>query len=488
LFPGFVIIVLAAAGIVLAWRSDAHPIVVAMLTVGAFGFVLSLGPDGMRPLYAFFHRFIFGFQAIRAPARFAVLAMFAMTTLAALGWRELSREAHKARRMSANHYWGVAIIALMALEFVDVPIPMSPAPARQTDIGRWLERASGPGPVIYLPLGLDVESTPAMVQSLEHRRPIVNGYSGQRPAFYAALVDTLSGFPSDDALLALKEIGVRFAVTKKPLMPPSADAAWPLVERARFADGLIYEFHWTPELDERLRAAATVTPPVPGIVPFRPGERATYAVRWAGAVDLPAGQITVRVERPDYTFLVGAESAPWVARFFEAKDAFTTRAGPDLLPELHERDQKEGARHETRVFVYDHARGLVHLGRTVEQALGSEGVNLPLPAGSRDAISALFYVRTLPLEPGARYAIPVNEAGRNLVVDVVVTGRESVQIQGKSQEAIRIEPRVRRPAERRRPGIATIWLSADARRVPLAFDVEASFGKVRIELVSYDQR
>jgi hypothetical protein len=89
LFPGFVLIALALAGAWLGWRSDAKAMVLAMIALVALGFGLSLGPDGARAIYAGFHRFVFGFAAIRAPARFSVLVMFGASVLAALGVREL---------------------------------------------------------------------------------------------------------------------------------------------------------------------------------------------------------------------------------------------------------------------------------------------------------------------------------------------------------------------------------------------------------------
>ncbi len=99
-----------------------------------------------------------------------------------------------------------------------------------TMTGRWLKQAPQPGAVVYLPLTIDSANTPFMVESLEHRRPIVNGYSGQRPAFYSALVDTLHDFPSADALWSLKDLDVRFIVTSEPIAAPSPA----LVERANF--------------------------------------------------------------------------------------------------------------------------------------------------------------------------------------------------------------------------------------------------------------
>src|SRR5690606_12068677 len=90
LFPGFTLVVLALAGAWLGGRSDARPLVAAMLVVALIGFVLSLGPDGFRTVYAALHRYVFGFQAIRASARFSVLVTFGLATLAAVAWRELS--------------------------------------------------------------------------------------------------------------------------------------------------------------------------------------------------------------------------------------------------------------------------------------------------------------------------------------------------------------------------------------------------------------
>src|SRR6185295_17946476 len=96
----------------------------------------------------------------------------------------------------------------------------------------------------------DTDATPAMVQSLEHRRPLVNGYSGQRPDFYRPLAETINTFPSRDALAALHDARVRFVVTPGPIEPlEPLEATEPWKERARFSDGTIYELVWTPELE-----------------------------------------------------------------------------------------------------------------------------------------------------------------------------------------------------------------------------------------------
>jgi hypothetical protein len=131
-------------------------------------------------------------------------------------------------------------------------------------VGQWLAGAPEPGAVAILPLDADIASTPAMVQSLEYRRPIVNGYSGQRPSFYRPLVDALNTFPSGDALLgaARRAVCVSSSSTRAD-RTVARDGPSPAVERARFNDGTIYELQWTPDIDARLAAASTIDPPRP---------------------------------------------------------------------------------------------------------------------------------------------------------------------------------------------------------------------------------
>ena len=503
LFPGFVLIALAIAGACLGWRQDSRPTVLSMMAIAALGFVLSLGPDGNRPLYAAFHRFVFGFQAIRAPARFSVLVLFGLCALAAIGVRELSSPRRPRRRIGHKGHkehdvqkqnvlrvlcgkFVCAIFVAAVLEWLHVPLSLAVAPALRTDVGQWLARAPEPGAVAILPLDLDIASTPAMVQSLEHRRPIVNGYSGQRPSFYGPLIDALNTFPSGDALLALRDSGVRFVVTPVPVAPPPENGSSPIVERARFTGGTIYELRWTPDIEARLTAASTVEPPPAGPIPFHVGEVARYRVGWGGAgMSLSAGDISIGVEPPAYRLVVKAVTAPWVASFFEARDVFTTQADAALLPQVHERDQQEGSRHVARAFIYDHGARVVRSGRSVAEARAAGAVVLPMFPRARDAIAALFYARTLPLREGERYRFPVNEAGRNLIVELTVGGREMIRVQGRDVEAWRLTPRLERRVEEREQPAAIVWLSNDAQRVPLALDVDAGFGHVRVELESY---
>ena len=488
MFPGLVLLALAAMGIWRARRTDARPVAMTAFVVVVCGVILSLGPDGIRVLYATIADSLFGFQAIRAPARFAVVAVAGLCVLAGVG--------------VAQSTWRPAVVGviavLMMLEFVNAPLTFVAAPARSTPTGRWLKSAPGPGAVLYLPLTLDRDNSRFMVQSLEHLRPIVNGYSGQRPSFFTSFVDTFADPLSLDARALLREAGVRFVVSPRAL--EMAGEGWPFVERARFDDGVIYEVVWTEASEAALDDVAGEEPPPPGPIPFAPGETSTYEVKWlTGPLDLPAGTITLRARRPGpgdpvdrargaeptWVFDALVDSAPWVSRFFEAHDTFRTTADDRLKPLVHERALREGSRVLDRAFVFDPLAHRVRIGEHVAAAATPGALVLPLAPGARDALTVFWYVRTLPIAAGLSLSMPINEAGRSMSLQMTVTGREMVTTDRGPVAAFRVEPRITARVERRRPISLVVWLSDDGRRVPLAAEIDASFGRLRLKLVDY---
>jgi len=487
MFPGLVLLGLAAVGLWRGWRSDARPVVVSAAALIVAGLVLSLGPEGVRPLYAWLSDHMFGFQAIRAPARFAVILMLGLCLLAGVGIAQ-------ARMKTAV----VALLtAVMCLEYANAPLAFVAAPQASTATGRWLAEAGGAGAVLYLPLTLDRENSPFMVESLEHGRPIVNGYSGQRPSFYTSLVDALADPSSVDARATLKELNVRFVVSPTGLAGAGTPDS-PYVEQARFDGRVIDEVVWTPAAEAALGEVAIVEPPPPGVVPFAVGEKATYDVQWLnGPMDLTAGQITLSVvppesrdagaggEAPPWVFEVAVDTAPWVSRFFEAHDRFRTAADSALRPLLHQRALREGRRSVDRAYAYNHAARRVSSGDSPAAARQSGAITLPLPPGARDALTALWYIRTMPVSPGYALALPLNEAGRNLALNLTVAARETITIDGAPVPALRLEPRFAARVPRRQAIESTIWLSDDGRRVPLMVEVAAGFGRVRLKLVDY---
>jgi hypothetical protein len=72
-----------------------------------------------------------------------------------------------------------------------------------------------------------------------------------------------------------------------------------------------------------------------------------------------------------------------------------------------------------------------------------------------------------------------------VIVDLSVEHREQIRVEGRDVDAWRLTPRLARRVEARAQPQSTLWLSSDGRQVPLAIDIDAGFGHVRLELESY---
>ena len=158
-----------------------------------------------------------------------------------------------------------------------------------------------------------------------------------------------------------------------------------LVARARFGEGVIYELVWSPEIEARLAPAAPAPPPPPGPPPFAPPERLQYTVKWIGGpLDLAAGHVTLEVAKgasgdAPYRFVATAETAPWMARFFDARDRFETDAG--LGPAAADAPAHLAGRASGRSIACTRSiptRGVVRIGRT-----GLVRPSSPFPNSSR---------------------------------------------------------------------------------------------------------
>jgi hypothetical protein len=494
--PGWGVLLLAALAMGSLRTRGRRPHVWGWLAVVGTGLVLSFGPEGVGAVYAWCHRWLFGFHAVRAPARFGVLVAFGTAALAAYGVSWALSRTGLIRALA------VAGVVLVAGESLAWRVPAVAAPRLDTPVAVWLRDAPGPGAVVYLPMPPDRAATPAMLETLVHGRPLVNGYSGQRPSFYGAVEGALATFPSADALWMLHDLQVRFVVA--PVA--GLEASWPLQARAALADHAGAPVHIYEVADEEaLRAALgeepAVSPPPPGTPAFRAGERARYDVFWDGAgTAVAAGTVLLRVDAADpaddllpawldadararlvWRVAVEVETRPWMARIFEARDVFVTWADAGLLPVAHRRIIREGRRRVDQSVAFDAAGRSVTTLAPDETALDA-GLRVRMPPEVRDPLTALLLLRAVDLGEGVR--LPMTDMGRLLTLETGPITSETIEWRGTPTRTWRLQPVLAQRVHRRKPPAIDLWLGRDEHdRLPLRAEVEAGFGRVRLELV-----
>ena len=239
------------------WR--ARSVVGFYVLAMAAMYVLALGPEPRllgRPLlyespYSWFMR-LPGFEVLRVPARFVMLAAVCQVVLVAAA---VARWAVGSRR--------VLIASLIALGLIVdgwMWLPVEAAP--RGGITRWPEVAA----VLELPLSDPATDFGAMFRAMSHGRPTVNGVSGYLPPHYLPLAQALKA-GQYDALFELTHDGTLGVAVDRS--QPHADA----VERglqgigARPLEDGAGDSRWAGYLLPP--RPADTEPPVPAAVPVQ---------------------------------------------------------------------------------------------------------------------------------------------------------------------------------------------------------------------------
>jgi hypothetical protein len=110
----------------------------------------------------------------------------------------------------------LALVALLIVESASMPLPLSEVPNAPTRLYRWL--AEQPAGAVYewptpRPDQLGFTQEPRyMYQSITHWKPLVNGYSGNSPESYIALLQSTRNFPDRYSVFYLQRLRVRYVV------------------------------------------------------------------------------------------------------------------------------------------------------------------------------------------------------------------------------------------------------------------------------------
>jgi len=174
------------------------------------GIVGSFGLNGF--LYSFFYRRFEPFQAMRVPARFAIITYVGLAIWGALGVAALVNARQGAKRLLL----GGLLIALMIAD-VRPRIRWEQAPVRTPPVYSWLARTKA-GPVLELPFSGEGVEYLYLLGSAVHRVPTVNGTSGFFPTEYWKMRDPDSRDDFDTMLSLAEQWGVRVVIVHGPLL------------------------------------------------------------------------------------------------------------------------------------------------------------------------------------------------------------------------------------------------------------------------------
>lgn len=220
---------------------------------------------------------------------------------------------------------------------------------------------------------------------------------------------------------------------------------------------------------------------VPAALPFGSGEVLDYEIQYGvvsvGRARLETREVERHRDRPVLELLSRAKSAQWIDTVYKVRDEISSLFDLEALYSLRFRKQlREGDYKADFEAEYLHEEGVARY------ADGSESELVP---GSQDILSALFYVRAFALREGMVLHIPVHDGKKSYPLRVAVTGRERVETRLGSYDCLVLEPTLQSQGLFKSEGRMLIYLSDDARRLPVKLKARAPVGAFTSELVAY---
>ena len=237
-----------------------------------------------------------------------------------------------------------------------------------------------------------------------------------------------------------------------------------------------------PPQETKIGASAHIEPLRPGYE-FPHGQTLHYEAEWRFWT---AGIATVRIERSGSQEHVAAtaDSSGVVALLYRVQDRFNSYFDAKSLCSYKLlKHSEEGSHRRETVISYDYARGKAILEERNLKDNQQKKTENDIPHCVTDVLSGIFYVGSLPLQPGANYTFPLNNGGKTVTVQAHVEGKEQVKTPAGTFQTIRVGPEGDSGILKNR-GRIWIWYTDDAQHLPVQMRTKLFWGTLTIYLTS----
>lgn len=221
--------------------------------------------------------------------------------------------------------------------------------------------------------------------------------------------------------------------------------------------------------------------PVSRIVPFGPGESLLFSIDYgpinAGEASLEVVDVTDADGSPCYVVESKASSNRFFSAFYMVRDKVVSHIDTrTLTTRFFSKRLREGDYRKNVAVRFDQAAG---------KARYLDGRVMDVPPGVQDVLSAFYFVRTLDLVPGEHTAISTHSSHKNYDLEVIVHDRETITVPAGTFDCMVVEPVLQGEGLFQHQGQLTIWISDDARRLPVLMKTKVKVGAIDASLKSF---
>ena len=229
-------------------------------------------------------------------------------------------------------------------------------------------------------------------------------------------------------------------------------------------------------------------------VPFKDGEILTYEGKVSKIIQgIAVADLTFTVDRgqdADYLIKAEAKSKGTLLKLFRFSFLQRLESTVDdsafrVTRTVKHDVQKDRVRNSEALFNYGDKRVTYTEVDPKDPMKAPRKIASEIEGTTHDLVSGVYTLRMLPLAVGKTFNLKVSDSGLVYDVPVKVTGREIQKTEIGRVMCFRVEPQVFGPGRLiESDGSMTIWITDDARRIPVRSKVNASVGKIEIKIQS----
>jgi hypothetical protein len=217
-------------------------------------------------------------------------------------------------------------------------------------------------------------------------------------------------------------------------------------------------------------------------------ETLSYTVEWrliyAGNAVLKVDP-TGSMDGSPWQVKIHLESAGLVSKLYHLSDNYDVHMDSHFCASSTDLDATEKNRHHETKVEFDRAHGKAsYLERDLIKNSVIKTAESDIPPCVSDIIAALYKLRTLKIEPGQSDQITISDGKKTISARVEAQARENIKIKAGTFNTIRCEANIFNGVLYNRKGQFFVWLTDDARRLPVQIRARMNFpvGSITLEL------
>jgi hypothetical protein len=232
----------------------------------------------------------------------------------------------------------------------------------------------------------------------------------------------------------------------------------------------------------------------PLVDPYWPGEKVTLEVSFFA---ITAGIMTVEVKpfvevngRKSYAFYGTAKSYGMFSSVYTLDDWFETYVDFEkLIPysySLHVKESKQ-LRQVRNLFDWKNLSAQFREKKvTDEEGLKEINKDWQILEWSQNVFSAVYYMRTLKLTPGKKFAFRIAHEGENLILSGEVLRKEHLSLDAGEFETVVVKPSIQLGGVFKPVGDILIWLTDDDRKFIVKIESAIKIGTIKAKAVKIE--